>query len=534
MAELRPYQRKAVDELYAWFGEHEGNPCIVAPTGSGKSHIVATICQEAVEQYPGTRVLMLTHVRELIEQNLEKLMMHWLMAPVGVYSAGIGRKELEYPITFAGIQSIYNRIDEFKAPDLIIVDECHLISHKDQGMYRTFVDAMKQQNPDLRVIGLTATPYRLGHGLITDKPALFDEPLIESIDILTLQAQGYLAKLKSKTTRNRFDLTGVGKRGGEYIESDLQRAVDVHETSEAVIDEVMAIAGNRRAWLFFCAGVDHARHVCEVLRSRDVPAACVTGETSKAERDYYIAQFKRGHLKALTNANVLTTGFDYPDIDLIVMMRPTMSPALYMQMAGRGLRVKSHGGDCLVLDFAGNVAMHGPITHVRPPGKAGKGGIAPSKICPDCDEILHAAVKVCPECGYEFPLSKKKSWMLHDDDIMGLDPYTLDVTDWNWQSHIGANSGKEMLMVSYYGQLGDPIIREYILVFHGGRIGRLAMQELRGISDRAGVALIQDTVEDLCQALNQGNRPRQILYKKDGKWFRVLDRIWNLKQETTT
>jgi DNA repair protein RadD len=470
-------------------------------------------------------------VKELIEQDLEKLLQHWPLAPVGVYSAGIGRKELDSPITFAGIQSIYNKINEFKAPDIVIVDECHLISHKDQGMYRTFIDAMKGKNPDLRVIGLTATPYRLGHGKITDKPALFDEPLIESIDIIQLQAQGYLAKLRSKNTRKHLSVDGVGKRGGEYIESELQKAVDVHETSEAVIDEVVSIAADRKAWLFFCAGVDHARHVCEILRSRGIPAACVTGETSKTERDYYIAQFKRGHLRALTNANVLTTGFDYPDIDLIVMMRPTMSPGLYLQMAGRGLRIKSHGGDCLVLDFAGVVAMHGPITNVNPPSKAGKGGLAPSKICPDCDEILHAAVRMCPECGHEFLNSTKKTWALHDDDIMGIDPYELHITDWRWQPHIGASSGKEMLMVSYYGQLSDPVIREYILVFHGGRIGDWAMQELKGIADRAGVSLLQDTVETLCDALNRAHKPEKILYKRGGKFYRVLDRIWDEKRE---
>ena len=355
MTLLREYQQRTIDQLYAWFeAGHHGNPCLVLPTGSGKSHIVAALCKDALQNWPETRVLMLTHVKELIEQNAEKMRLHWPGAPMGIYSASIGKKQLGEPITFAGIQSVRSKARMLGHIDLVIIDECHLVNHKDEGGYRKLLGELKAINPALRVVGLTATPYRLGHGLITDKPALFDD-LIEPVSIEELVFKNYLAPLRSKVTKAKLDTSGVHKRGGEFIESELQAAVNTDANNLAVVQEVIELAGERKAWLFFCAGVKHAENVAFVLSTiHGIPAACVTGETPKKEREQILADFKAGRLRALTNANVLTTGFDYPDIDLIAMLRPTMSASLYVQMAGRGMRVKSHTDHCLVLDFAGD------------------------------------------------------------------------------------------------------------------------------------------------------------------------------------
>jgi len=277
---LRDYQQRTIDQLYAWFEEGgNGNPCLVLPTGSGKSHIVAALCKDALQQWPETRVLMLTHVKELIEQNAEKMRQHWPGAPMGIYSASIGRKDLGEPITFAGIQSVRTKAKQLGHTDLVIIDECHLVNHKDEGGYRMLLEQLKAINPELRVVGLTATPYRLGHGLITDKPALFDA-LINPISIEELIYKGYLSTLRSKVTKAKLDVTGVHKRGGEFIESELQAAVDTDDKNQAVVQEVMALAGDRKAWLFFCAGVKHAEHIAEALRQLGVTAACVSGDTA--------------------------------------------------------------------------------------------------------------------------------------------------------------------------------------------------------------------------------------------------------------
>jgi DNA repair protein RadD len=526
---LRDYQQATINELYQWFERgNEGNPCVVLPTGAGKSLIVASLCKDALQSWPETTILVLSHVKEILEQNAEKMRILWPNAPMGIYSASIGIKHLGEPITFAGIQSIGKKADQVGHVDLVIIDECHLVNHREAGDYRTFIASLMKINPALRVIGLTATPFRLGHGLITDKPAMFDA-LLEPVSIEELIYKGFLAPLRSKHTKEKLDVSGVRKRGGEYIESELQAAVDTDEKNRSVVDEVISMAGDRKAWLFFCTGVAHAHHVAKVLLEKGIQAACVTGDTPKKERERILTDFKAGRLRALTNANVLTTGFDYPDIDLIAMLRPTLSPSLYVQMAGRGMRPKSHTDHCMVLDFAGVVATHGPITAVQPPKKPkpGQEGEAPVKACPECHELVHPRVEICPCCGHQFPIAQKKL-QLRNDDIMGLDGAEMHVTEWRWRKHISRTSGKEMLAVSYYGGLSDPAIVEYFPVRHEGYAGQKAAQSIFNLSSasRAKISLTETDLDAMSNSLNTGAPPKSIEYKKDGKFFRVTKRAW--------
>ena len=530
MSQLRDYQQRAIDQLYAWFESGKlGHPCLVLPTGSGKSHIVAAICRDALQKWPETRILMLTHVKELIEQNAAKLRQHWPGAPLGIYSASVGKRDLGEPITFAGIQSVRKRAEQIGHVDLVIIDESHLVSHKAEGGYRNLIADLLAINPALRVIGLTATPYRLGHGLITDKPAIFDA-LIEPVTIEELVANGHLSILRSKLTDSRLDTTGVHKRGGDYIESELQAAVDTDDINKRVVAEVVRFGSGRKSWLVFCAGVDHAGHIADELKSAGINAACVTGKTPKSERESILARFKSGEIRALTNANVLTTGFDHPGIDLIAMLRPTMSPGLYVQMAGRGMRVDAGKRDCLVLDFAGVVSQHGPITAVQPPKKSGDGaGEAPVKVCDDCHELVHLSAKSCPACGAVFPERKKSELSLRQDDIMGIEPMDLQVSDWMWRQHTSRSSGIEMVAVTYYGGLSDKPVTEYLPICHSGYAGDRARINLASIARAAGVK--PDLIESgdllhLCKALTIGIKPHLVRYKRDGKFFRVVERRW--------
>lgn len=525
--QLRDYQQRAVDDLYKAMGVKSGHACLVLPTGAGKSHIVAYMCRDIIQNAPYAKVLMLTHQKELIEQNAQKMREYWPNAPLGIYSASVGRKEMGEPITFAGIQSIGKKSLQVGHVDAVIVDECHLINHKAEGTYRTFINALAEINPNIKIIGLTATPYRLGHGYITDGDALFDY-MLEPVTVEELIYKGYLAKLKSKGTGVKLSVQGVGKRGGEFIESELQKAVDKEPQNVAIVDEVIARAEDRKSWLFFCTGIDHATHVKEALEKRGISAACITGKTPKREREALIAAFKSGKIKALTNANVLTTGFDYPGIDLIALMRPTMSPSLYMQMVGRGLRKKDHTDHCLVLDFAGNIETHGPITNVRPPAKKGDGtGDAPVKICDECDELVHPSVMVCPECGYEFPPPEPKKMSLRDDDIMGNEGRKMKVTGWQWVKHTGYNSGVDMLKVSYYGALSEKPVTEYLCVNHDGYAGQKAMQNLAVIARSSGATgLILNDLDGSCAKMNNATPPHEIEYFKEGKFHRVSKRNW--------
>ena len=526
---LRDYQQRSIDLLYDWLRNNQGNPCLVLPTGSGKSHIVAALCKDALTQWPETRVLMLTHVKELIQQNANKMREHWPGAPMGIYSAGLRQKNLSEPITFAGIQSIRKRADEIGHVDLIIVDECHLISHKEEGGYRDLIKHLFEINPHIRVIGLTATPFRLGHGYIDEDGALFDDR-IEPVTLEELIYKGYLSTLQSKRTVAKLNVDGVHKRGGEYIESELQAAVDNDDINGQVVDEVIHRAKDCRHWLFFCTGVKHAENIAEDLNDMGITAACVTGKTSLSQREDILSRFKAGEIQALTNANVLTTGFDFPDLDLIVMLRPTLSPALYMQMAGRGLRPKSHTKHCLVLDFAGNIETHGPITRVRPPEKAGGvAGEAPVKVCDECSEIVHISVMTCPACGYEFPESDNKPLMqLRDDCIMGTDSeLKMKVASWDWCEYT-SRAGNNMLRATYYGpSLSDKPISEYFCVLHSGYAGQKAIGQITTIAHASGCHTELVAANGLHQAsvaFNSATPPVEIDYEKNGRYFNIIRR----------
>ena len=529
---LRDYQRRSIDAVWLWLRDNTGNPCLVLPPGAGKSHVVAAMCKEAIQGWPDTRILMLTHVKELIEQNAEKMREHWPGAPMGIYSASLGKRVLDEPITFAGVQSVAKRGAQIGHIDLVIIDECHLVSHEAQGGYRKLLAELQGINPQLRVIGLTATPWRLGHGLITDKPAIFDA-LIEPVNIEELVIKGFLSLLRSRVTELQYDMAGIGTARGDYVEAQVQARVDTDKQNAAVVNEVIALAGDRKAWLFFCAGVGHAEHVAAALSERGIAAACVTGDTPRAERRQMLADFRAGRLRALTNANVLTTGFDYPDIDLIAMLRPTESPVLYMQMAGRGLRPKSHTDHCLVLDFAGVVAKHGPIVNVEPPSKKQKGGKAPTKVCPSCGEINHASARKCTGCGAAFAAPEPEDLTLHHEDIMGdaIGAIDLRLTSWTWRRHKGT-SGKEVLAVTYYGALSDRPVTEYLPVLHDGYAGEKAWRTVSHVANAlasTGHALPEGMLADgdldvLCAAMTAAPPPLSITYRVDGKFFRVISR----------
>lgn len=537
---LRDYQQRAVHLLYSWFEAHQtGHPCIVMPTGSGKSHVIADICRYAVQSWPETRILMLSHVRELLEQNASELRQAWPNAPLGIYSAGLKSRILYEPITFAGIQSVGDKAQAIGHVDLIIIDECHLISTKQQGRYRKLIDDLMQINPRLRLIGFTATPWRLGEGRITDgEDALFTD-IIEPVTIEELIYKGHLAPLRSKHTDTQLSTEGVHKRGGEYVAGELERAVDTYDTNQDVAAEIMRRAEWRNAWLIFCAGVEHAEHMRDVLLENDIEAACITGQAPSTERDQMINAFRRGEIRALTNVNVISTGFDYPDIDLIAMVRPTMSPSLYCQMAGRGMRPKSHTDHCRVLDFAGNVDRHGPITAIQPPAARSGENEAPIKICPECHEIVHLSAKACPECDHEFESEPKdkQSTKLYNSDIMGLDNDRMVVDDWAWREHVSKSSGKEMIKVTYYPESysGDPIT-EYFPITHAGFAGQNAVIRVADIAKQAGVTLpsTQSDMQDIADVLNDGNAPSEIHYKRDGKFYRVTHRSWEYATTSNT
>jgi len=409
--ELRPYQHEAVAAIYGHLRERDDNPCVVLPTGSGKTFVMARICADAVGRWNG-RVLILAHVRELLEQALEKIRM---VAPemwtkTGIYSAGLRSRDTEHPIIIAGIQSVYKRACELDAFDLVIIDEAHMIPPEGDGMYRTFLKDARTVNPSLRVIGLTATPFRMRSGMICEPDNVLNEVCYE-VGVKELIVQGYLCPLVTKGSREAIDTSGLHVRGGEFVAGDAEDLMDTDELVESACHEILEQTLARRSVLIFAAGVRHGHHVAEVLRAKSgEDVGMVFGETADAERGEVLGAFRAGELKYLVNVNVLTMGFDAPNIDCVAMVRPTLSPGLYYQMVGRGFRLHDGKENCLVLDFGGNVLRHGPVDAIRVHKVNHRGnGDPPAKQCPECRSLIAAGYAVCPDCGYEFPPPKRQN-----------------------------------------------------------------------------------------------------------------------------
>jgi len=524
MIELRPYQRESIDSIYQYFMSNDGNPLIVLPTGTGKSIVLGEFVRSAIERYPSTRVLMLTHVKELIAQNYDELIGLWPHAPAGIYSAGVGRRDMYSQIVYAGIQSFVRKVSSFNRFDLVIIDEAHLIPRNANTMYGKALAAMQEKNPRLKVIGLTATPYRLDSGMLHKGDGAIFTDICYEAGIADMIEQGYLCAPVPKQTVTELSVDGVHRRGGEFIAGELEAAVNNDEITEAAVNEIIEQGQERGSWLIFCSGVKHAQAVAKAIREKGYSCETVLGETNPAERDRIIADFKAGRLRALTNANVLTTGFNAPGTDLIALMRPTESTGLHVQMIGRGTRIAEGKEDCLVLDFARNVARHGPLDQLNVKEVKGDGdGEAPIKICPDCDTILHAAVRICPVCEHEFPPPEiKLSRSAATDAILTsqIRPMIWDVMFTNYSMH--ARPGKTRSMrVDYMCAAGREKFSEWVCFEHEGYARQKAQQWW---STRfPGAAAPLDCQHAIEQSRQYAPSPVRIKVKPEGKYSKIME-----------
>ena len=415
MYDLRPYQSDAVESVYQHLREKDTNPCVVIPTAGGKSLCIAQVAKDAVTKWNG-RVMILAHVKELVEQNAGKLKAICPELPVGVYSAGLDRRDVSQPVVVAGIQSVYNRIDEFKPFDLVMIDEVHMVPPDGEGRYRTFLEAAKKANPHVRLIGWTATPYRTQGGLICKPENLLNEVCYE-IGVKELINRGYISNITAKAGKFTPDTDGLHIRAGEFVSEDVEKLMGEDGLVNSACREIVELTKSRKACLIFCTSVAHCKKVADTIkRFSGEECAIVTGDTPADEREETIKRLRgesvkadlfsdKPQLKYCCNVSVLTTGTDIPRLDTIALLRPTNSPGLLVQMVGRGFRLSPEMGktECLVLDYGRNIERHGPIDmiKVREPGQGGGGPLA--KVCPQCQAIVNLPVMLCPDCGYQWP-----------------------------------------------------------------------------------------------------------------------------------
>lgn len=388
MYKLRDYQLEAVQNTVKYFQIKRDPAMIVLPTGAGKSLVIAELAHIA-----RGRVLVLAHVKELVEQNYEKYKSYGLDA--GIFSASLGKKDWDQKAIFGSVQSVARAPDDFFNDfSLLVIDECHRVADEGTTQYQDVIKKLLARNPELCILGLTATPYRLGLGWIyeysqtgeikTEQKRFFKQCVYE----LPLS---YMIKNKYLTTPVKVDIPVTCYDFSELTEKDrMYTASEVEEILKSqkrltpfIINNIIDITErfNRQGVMIFSSSVKHAQEIMSYLPPED--SRIVLGETDIHERNEIVADFKKKKFKYLVNVSVLTTGFDAPHVDVIAILRPTESNSLYQQIVGRGLRLANDKKDCYVLDYTGmGHDIYAPEINDKRPAKD---TVAIKVPCPACD-----------------------------------------------------------------------------------------------------------------------------------------------------
>jgi len=516
-----PHQTEAVQAVYNYWPKPEsGDGLLVVPTGGGKSFILSMIIADLSKKWPGTRILVITHVKELIEQDYDELKELWPEAPAGIFSAGLGRKELHADILIAGVQSLEKhtaRLDP--APDIVIIDEAHLIPRNDNTRYQKIIKTLKVMNPKMRLVGLTATPYRLDSGMLHKGDGAIFNDIIYEIDIQYLIDKGLLVPIISRGGSVKIDTEGVHKRGGEFIPGELETAAMKGDTTEQAVSDLISRGADRKSWLIFTTGIDHAYQVRDCLEKHGIPCEAVTGDTPTAKRAKHIEDHKSGQLRAVVCVDTLTTGYNNRRLDLIGCLRPTGSPGLWVQMLGRGTRVFPGKKNCLLLDYTDNSIRFGPIDDIHPEAPNKGDGLAPCKECPECSWIMAAGCRVCPDCGFVFPEPEKKITRTPTEAPIlksQVEPKTLDVIKADYFIH-KKDGRPDSVRIEY--QCGLYFVKEW--VFPQAESEKNDFYYRKFLRE-AGAAAVPRSAADFCA--NPPPKPARITIVKDGKFDRVIRR----------
>ena len=537
----RYYQIDVHNALFDYFRHHSGNPIAAMPTGTGKSVNIAMFLMNALDLYPNQKILVLTHVKELIAQNFKELLGMWPQAPAGINSASLNQRDYHRRIIFAGIASIHKTWKELGNVDLIIIDECHLLSPNDETMYRTFISNLKLVNPYLKIIGFTATPYRLGQGYLTENGIFtnicYDLTTMEAFNRLI--KEGFMAPLIPKQTHYELDISDVKLgRDGDFANGQLQCAIDKYEITLRAMKEAREIAHDRNCWLTFASGIEHCEHISEIQENLGISNVVIHSKISNDERDKRLKMWLSGQVKSAIGFKVLTTGLNHPPVDFIADLYPTTSSSMHVQKYGRGTRpydpsVRYLKGfdyykeNCLVADFAGNTNRNGPINDPVIPKKKGEKGKrgAPVKLCPVCETINHASVRFCIACNTEFTLQIKINEEASTTELIKKDLPTLEtfkVDHITFSKHIKRGGTGASLKVTYYS--GLRMFSEYICIEHPK--GSFPKEKANSWWIKRAGTISPDSILAAIYLTDQLQNPSSIIVDTSKKYPDILDYIF--------
>ena len=573
---LRPYQQDAVDAVIRHFRRSQTPAVVVLPTGAGKSLVIAELARKAKG-----RVLVLAHVKELVAQNHAKYQA--LGMPDGLqadlFSAGLGEKNSQRRVVFGSIQSVARNLDQFVEPhSLVIIDECHRVGEADEGQYQQMIAHLRQHNPAVKILGLTATPYRLGLGYIYNyhyrgmvrsrEPRFFGDCIFE-LPLRQMIREGFLTPPRLiDAPAVHYDFSRLLPRdNGLFSEQDIERELKRQaRVTPQIVRQLIDYARDRQGVMIFAATVEHAREVTALLP--DGAAALITGETPLAERDRLIDAFKARQLKFLVNVAVLTTGFDAPHVDLIAVLRPTESVSLYQQIVGRGLRLAEGKRECLILDYAGNAYdLYAPeIGEPKPAADT----VPVQVLCPACgfanqfwgrlgtngeviehfgrqchgffvDDDGHREfcdyrfrAKFCDQCGAANDIAARRchgcdALLLDADDRLKAalalkDAKVIRCAGMSLQAT--RRQGRELLRVTYHDEDGAELSESFAFDSPGS-LQRLEQQLIARHWRAPGLHPQLQTLSSVLEAEPQLRHPDFVIARKQGHVWRITEKIFD-------
>jgi DNA repair protein RadD len=575
MYTLRSYQKEAVDRTLNYFRKQRSPAVIVLPTGAGKSLVIAELAKIAKG-----RVLVLAHVKELVEQNHLKYQSYGLQA--GIYSAGLKQKDSAQKVIFGSIQSVAKAQDTFfRDFTLVVIDECHRVSLEPDSQYAQVIKQLKLNNPRICILGLTATPYRLGLGWIYNyalrgevktKALRFFKHCIYELPLEYMIRNRYLTPpVKVDIPVTAYDFSELRDGSNAYTMAQLEEALHKQRRlTPLIIKNIIDIteSDERQGVMIFSSTVKHAQEIMNHLPPGQ--ARLVVGSTELSERDQIVDEFKQKAFKYLVNVSVLTTGFDAPHVDVIAILRPTESISLYQQIIGRGLRLDSDKQDCLVLDYTGighsifspeigdkktesdSVAVQVPCPEcgfvndfwgivdeagnlLEHFGRTCRGG----QVNPDTYELTPCGYrfrfKICDQCGAQNDISAREcnhcSCLLIDPDEklkqarLSKDAHVLRPDSIEMLERVDKN-GTPYLQVKYYDYDAQFVAEMHYLNNPSSR-KKFSINFLRSHMRRPELKLPISSVSDAVKIQAQLRMPSFVIARKQGKFWRVTEKIFS-------
>ena len=463
--EPRSYQNEAIDAIYEVLCQKQ-NALLVAFMGSGKTAMAVKIIERVLEKMPVTgKILILAHKSVLLQQfkNAFEKFTKILSPDVGLCCADLDQYDMGRRITIASVMTFANRAEKYQGAKLIVIDEAHRIDITNDSQYKKTIEILRDKEPLSRILGITATPFRLGHGYIYGdhcKPG--NDNLFEKIDhritYADLLEQGFLMPITGHVADSGSlteDLKSVNVKG-DYAIGDLGDLMSQEIHIETAVEALKKFGESCKHVIVLCTTIDHAEHVHQAMLDAEESCTILHSQLKKTEKLKNKKDWEAGIKRTIVTINMIIEGYDFPPADCLLMLRPTMSAALFLQSLGRIARISAGKETATLIDCTPNTSNFGTdldAIQVKIPSQRMEDDEIPTtKTCPLCESILYCSARVCP-CGYKFGeetipakyLPKMKEVAFAMQPVVN----TWEVNSMKVNIHLSKNSGKELIRIDF-------------------------------------------------------------------------------------